>query len=139
MRRPILSGVVDGLLTDVIRESRGRATRFSVTDVDSVRRCDSEVIAFSQPRERELHDLERFLTGRVYRHERVVREMNKGRECVRALFERFMDCGNDLPEDFRARIERGDRERVVCDYIAGMTDRFARDVWKKGSVPREGT
>jgi dGTPase len=126
VRRPILSGVVDRLLTDVIRESRRRATRFSVTDVDSVRRCDSEVIAFSQPRERGLHELERFLTDRVYRHERVGRADAQARATIERLFAYFATDADRLPPRFAARVPSLGFHRVVCDYIAGMTDRFCQ-------------
>ena len=138
-RRATVRRLIDRQVSDVIETSRRAITEAGVESLDDVRRSEGWLVSAGPALKAEKKELQDFLLRKLYRHERVVREMNTGRECVRALFERFMDCGNDLPEDFRARIERGDRERVVCDYIAGMTDRFARDVWKKGSVPREGT
>ena len=61
----------------------------------------------------------------MYRHYRVVRMGNKAGRILRDLFESLVDEPGQLPPRFQAAIERDGVERVVCDYIAGMTDRFA--------------
>jgi dGTPase len=72
-------------------------------------------------------ELEAFLHRRVYRHHRVQRMANKGQRFVRELFAEFCRTPQLLPERYSRRIGTAGPERVVCDYVAGMTDRYAQD------------
>lgn len=138
-RRAIVRRLIDRQVTDIIETSRGAITESGVRSVDDVRRSSARLVRPSEALAAESTELQEFLHARLYRHERVMREANRGRECVRALFAGFMDRDEGLPDDFRARIERDGTERVVCDYIAGMTDRFARDTCGKLFRPSGGT
>ncbi len=72
-------------------------------------------------------DLEKFLHSRVYRHHRVMRTAVKGQRLLQALFAEFCRVPQLLPERYRQRTAAEPVERVVCDYLAGMTDRYAQD------------
>jgi dGTPase len=74
-----------------------------------------------------LEELEAFLSARVYRHYRVQRMAFKGGRIVRALFEEFARVPELLPPRYQGRIAERGKFRVVGDYVAGMTDRFAQD------------
>ncbi|MCA8949545.1 MAG: dNTP triphosphohydrolase [Planctomycetes bacterium] len=65
-----------------------------------------------------------FLRARFYKSERVLAVMNDGAARIRQLFTRLLDAPGELPEPFRARIAGDGLERTICDYIAGMTDRY---------------
>ena len=65
-----------------------------------------------------------FLQERFYRCDRVYAAMEDGRQKIRRLFSRLLQNPADLSEDARARIDRDGMHRAVCDYIAGMTDRY---------------
>jgi dGTPase len=71
--------------------------------------------------------LEEFLMRRVYQHSRVQRMTAKGQRIVRALFEEFHGRPGMMPERYSRLAQMGSVPRVVCDYIAGMTDRYAQD------------
>jgi dGTPase len=73
-------------------------------------------------------ELEAFLSKKVYQHHRVQRTAVKGARFVQQLFAEFCRRPLLLPDRYRRRIE-GRPERVVCDYVAGMTDRYAQDEW----------
>ena len=77
------------------------------------------------------HDraLKRFLFERMYRHQRVNRMSSKARRVVRELFQLFLAEPECLPGEWRALTGNGPAEtaRIVADYLAGMTDRFALD------------
>jgi dGTPase len=78
--------------------------------------------------------LQAFLNERMYRHERVEGIMDRARRVVRDLFEAHMDDPKLLPPSWRASAAADDtprRARQVCDYIAGMTDRYALDQHKR--------
>src|SRR5262249_49800445 len=71
--------------------------------------------------------LEEFLHQRVYRHHRVMRMAVKGSRFLRQLFEEYCRHPDQLPERYARRIGASSPQRVVCDYLAGMTDRYAQD------------
>ena len=126
VRRPILSGILDRLLADVIEATRGRLVGSSVSDVASVRRADSELAAFSERMNPPVCELERLLAERVYQHRRVVKADAEARRMIEHLFEYYLQDADRLPQRFASRVGEQGRRRVVCDYIAGMTDRFCR-------------
>jgi dGTPase len=72
-------------------------------------------------------ELERFLHERVYQHYRVQRMGQKGSRIVKELFAAFCRTAKLLPDRYSRRIGDERPERTVCDYIAGMTDRYAQD------------
>jgi dGTPase len=84
--------------------------------------------------------LRAFLFQRMYRHERVVRMTDQAKRVVGALFDRFFADANLLPDEWRRRgdgLRSAKTARVVADYIAGMTDRFALDEYRRltGEAP----
>ncbi len=133
-RRAVVRRLIDRQVTDLIETSRRAIAEAGVASLEDVRRAGRWLVAQSDSLKAESERLQGFLLERLYRHERVMCETDRGRECVEVLFRGFMDRDDALPADFRARTRRDGKERVVCDYIAGMTDRFARDTWKKLSA-----
>ncbi len=126
VRRPILSSIVDRLIADVIRESQARVRRLPAEGVAAVRRSDAEVVAFSESIGDELRELEQFLVGRVYRHEQVKQADTDARAMIERLFGCFVAKADRLPSRYARRVDSLGLERVVCDYVAGMTDRFCQ-------------
>ena len=74
--------------------------------------------------EEERLELKDVLHRRLYRHPRVVAAADAGTRLLPGLFRRYLEAPDEMPEHFRRRIGESSPERVVCDYIAGMTDRF---------------
>ena len=75
--------------------------------------------------------LKRYLTERLYTHHRIERVKDKSRRIIRALFDRYLENPLLLEDRFRSRFRKDGAERVVCDYIAGMTDRFAIEEYRR--------
>ena len=73
----------------------------------------------------------------MYNHYRVNRMKNKARRILEALFNAYQEDPSLLPSHFQNRIPQHGKERVICDYVAGMTDRFAIDEYMKLFDPRE--
>ena len=95
--------------------------------------------AYSESIAEENRELKRLLYDRFYRHYRVVRMAAKADRTVRALFDAFVSEPAQLPPDTQTTISEndGDVYRVVCDYIAGMTDRFAIGEYRRLFDSRE--
>jgi len=120
--------MIGAMVEDVIDTSRQRLEEAGPRDVEDVRGHGAPLVAFSAAMQTEGEALKAFLHERMYRHHKVNRMASKARRTVRELFELFIDEPQCLPEEWRARCD-GARTlttaRVVADYVAGMTDRFA--------------
>jgi dGTPase len=82
--------------------------------------------------------LKDFLMENLYKNYRVVRMANKAKRFIKELFEVYLANPQALPREANLRIRRNeDTRRVICDYIAGMTDRHALDEYKKLFDPYE--
>lgn len=124
VNRRLISRMID----DVLGETRSRLTGLAPGSADDVRRAGAPVISFSTDLNVECDDLRFFLLSWVYRNDRVMAVMENAQEIVRDLFARYMDDPDALPEKWRVRADAPDdaaRGAQVCDFIAGMTDRYA--------------
>jgi dGTPase len=124
----VVRALIDWQVSDLLEYSRRRLAEERIRTVEDVRQAVGPLIGPS-PGVRALKGpLEQFLHERVYRHYRVMRMATKGRRLLLALFHEFCRCPELLPDRYfrRARVA-GQLERTVCDYIAGMTDRYAQD------------
>jgi dGTPase len=119
-------------LADLIAEFQRRAAADKPMSVEAVRALSRPLAAFSADIAERQKPLRAFLFERMYRHHKVNRMMSQARRIVRELFTLFLEEPNTLPPPWstRARAPGADtprRARVVCDYIAGMTDTYAID------------
>jgi dGTPase len=120
--------LIDLMVTDLIEETRCRLRAARPRSAEEVRRLGKPVVAFSSAMAENDQALKRFLFERMYRHQKVNQMTANARHVVRDLFEAYMGTPGHLPGDWRLQGElQGDsgKARVVADYIAGMTDRFA--------------
>ena len=95
---------------------------------EEVRMKGHAVVAFSHQMAEDLAQLRQFLHARMYRHFRVNRMRSQARRILAEMFALFMDQPDVLPPEWALRVEGRNetgRAHIVCDYIAGMTDRFA--------------
>jgi dGTPase len=116
------------MIEDVGRESRRRLAALSEQSLKGVREAPDCVIALSPERRAAMQGLQAYLVGHVYRHPRVMATMAAAESVVADLFQRYMRAPGDMPASWRAACERDATElraAVVCDFVAGMTDRYA--------------
>ncbi|MBN1510767.1 MAG: deoxyguanosinetriphosphate triphosphohydrolase [Phycisphaerae bacterium] len=137
IRRPILDALLNTLLADVIAESRRRIAAARPQTPDAVRKATDPLVAFSDAMSSMARELGSFLLERVYRHARLVRMDTKARRFIERLFAAYAADPRMLPERFFRRIDEQGVHRVVCDYVAGMTDRFCQDDYKRLFEPFE--
>lgn len=119
-------------ITDLVAEFGRRAAAAKPNSVEEVRALGHPLAAFSGDIAERQGPLRAFLFERMYRHHRVNRMMSQARRIVRELFALFMSEPETLPPPWRDRakatgLDMTRRARVVCDYIAGMTDTYAID------------
>jgi dGTPase len=123
----VVRALIEWQVMDLLEHTRQRLRNFSIRTLDDVRAA-SEVLVQPGPEVRALKaELERFLNRRVYRHYRVMRMAAKGRRFVQTLFEEYCRGPEQLPERYARRARNAPIQRIACDYVAGMTDRYAQD------------
>lgn len=116
------------MVEDVLSASRVRLAALHPERADDIRRAEGAVITFSKAMAADLADLKAFLFANVYRHERVMRAMRGAEVIIADLFQRYVELPRSLPGDRADGLSAVDPVTLafgVCDFIAGMTDRFA--------------
>lgn len=126
--------MIGAMIDDVMGETLQRAAATGVGSADDVRALDHALVAFSPDMAEDLARLRKFLHERMYRHWRVNRTRSQARRILGEMFTLFLKEPEVLPTVWFAKSQNRDeagRARVVCDYIAGMTDRFAIEEHRK--------
>jgi len=122
------------MVNDLLEETQKRIKDAAPKTTDDIRNLGSPVAAFSETMREHDRALKQFLFENMYRHYKLNRMTSKARRVVQDLFELLLAEPNCLPTNWRDRAGAPDTEetaRLVCDYIAGITDRFALDEHKK--------
>ena len=118
-------------VSDLVSATDQRLRESSVRSVEDLQRLPYNVIGFSEDMHRRNRELKNFLYDHLYRHFRVVRMAVKAEHIVTELFNAYLRDPEILPEHVQNRISEHGLERTLCDYIAGMTDRFAIEEYQK--------
>ena len=104
--------------------------------VGSVIENSKETIAMDPEIHRVFLQLQQFLFETVYTHPLVKNEEEKAQKVIKSLYEYFIGHGDKLPSEYRAIREREGIHTAVCDYISGMSDRFAVGLYTELFIPK---
>ena len=132
-----ISALIGLLISDLCITISSNLERFGITSLNDLRRVNLPVVHFSEAVTLQNQELKRFLFEQLYRHHKVDKMRVKAELFITRLFETYLRYPNLLPPKYRARFDAFGLQRVVCDYIAGMTDRFALDEYKRLFEPYE--
>ncbi|HEY5038655.1 MAG TPA: deoxyguanosinetriphosphate triphosphohydrolase, partial [bacterium] len=129
--------LIDEQVTDLLRETTARISKFGAKTVADVRRCPEELAAFSTDFRQEHLEMKRYLFQHMYRHPRVTRMEAKSTKVIQELFKLYESNPDILPTNTREKIKLQHEtvKRIICDYIAGMTDRYAIEEFEKLTEP----
>lgn len=125
--RRTTNALIGILIGDITLTSAAHLKEAGFRSADEARQAPSPTIGHSQEIAAEVAELEDFLFRSFYRHWRINRATSRAKRMVGELFDAFTANTTLLPPEFQARCEVDRPPRAVCDYIAGMTDRFCRD------------
>jgi dGTPase len=127
----IIRRLIDFQATDVLEMTLSRLDGTGISSVEDVRSRREAVVSFSPSMQKKNEGLKEFLLENMYLHYRVVRMTEKAERFIKQLFNAYLSCPGQLPPGTQVRLKTESPQRVVCDYVAGMTDRFALDEYKK--------
>ncbi len=136
-RYQMVRALVNEMITDAVMASRQALERVRPESPEDIRRLSGNLICRSEAVLNKEARLKQYLFDNMYRHYRLVRMAEKAERIISTLFEAYVDNPNQLPPQFKARTKEEDVHVVVADYIAGMTDRYASQEYKKLTDPFE--
>ncbi|MGI9482154.1 MAG: deoxyguanosinetriphosphate triphosphohydrolase [Hyphomicrobiales bacterium] len=126
--------VISAMVSDVVSRTRRNIEKSRVANVDDVRDLGEPLVVFSPQLAENNRVLKAFLSKRMYHHEKVHRIMERAKRVIRELFDCYMETPSTAPKEWRGFAGSDDETvhaRQVCDFIAGMTDRYAIDEHKR--------
>ncbi len=136
-RHRIIRKLVGMEVTDLIEATEARLRASGAKSPEDIQRLPYNLIGFSEEMQRRNRELKDFLYSKMYRHYRVVRMQVKAERILSDLFEAYCAEPSTLPEHIQRTIELRGLKRAICDYIAGMTDRYAIEEHQKLFNPTE--
>jgi dGTPase len=124
-------------VTDLIRATDQVLRDSDIQSVDDIRDLSQNVVTHSEAMQTKNRELKDFLYRNLYRHWRVMRMASKANRFLTKLFHLYVSDSTLVPDPTQLRLADESLERVICDYIAGMTDRYALQEYQKLFDPME--
>jgi len=123
-------------VSDVLNSTLKNIEGLAINKVEDL--CNKgKVVDFGKEMGEKRAILRKTLMDKLYRHYRVVRMSNKAARFLKSLFEIYCNSPEQLPPQAQAKLNERGKHRAICDYIAGMTDRYALDQYKRFFEPYE--
>lgn len=133
----VVRSLINKQVTDLIEQTQLNLEKLKLKSHLDVKRLNKKVVHFSKGMQEVRKPLRALLMEKLYHHYRVIRMSDKAKRFIAELFNVYLKRPQALPSQIQKRILSDGVRRVVCDYIAGMTDRYALDEYKKLFDPYE--
>ena len=131
----IIRDIIDREVHDLVATSAESIAESGVQTADDVRRQTAPLIRYSDELAEANRALRKFLYQNVYYHPRVAEVNQRACEMLRRVFEAYLADPDRLGEGATRRVEKEGLHRTVCDYIAGMTDRYVMEEYARIAGP----
>jgi len=132
-----LKRILDRLVSDLITHSGKLITASGVRSEEDVRRLPHRLVAFSPDVEEERRQIKAFLYQNVYESQLLQADHKQAEQVVSDLFTFFMNSPEELPSGYQEKLQHEQLYRIVCDYIAGMTDSYILEQHRRFCPGRE--
>lgn len=136
-RHKLIRQLIGMEVTDLVTTTDTKLKESGAKTALDIQKLSYNVIGYSEEMNRRNRELKDFLYTKMYRHYRVVRMQVKAEQLIEDLFKAYQKEPSSLPELFQVVIDQRGLERTICDYIAGMTDRYAIEEHQKLFNPLE--
>jgi len=131
LRHRLIRRLIGMAVSDLVETTDRNLRTSGVRSPLELQRLTYNVVGFNEDTRRRHRELKDFLYANLYRHYRVVRMQVKAERILTDLFQAYLDEPAILPKHVQVWIEERGLERTICDYIAGMTDRYAIEEYGK--------
>ena len=121
--------LINLLVTDLLENSRKNLAGMDINSVTQVRAGGEGIMSFSPKVEKNKNELKSFLFTNFYRHPNLMEVLEEAQEMLARLFDIYIGAPEKMPDEYRKSADIVGIKRAAADYIAGMTDRFAREEW----------
>jgi dGTPase len=136
-RHRVIRRLVGKAVSDLVQATHEQLQIHAVQSIEDMRSLPFNVVTYSEAMQTKNRALKDFLYQNLYRHWRVMRMASKAQRFLTQLFQLYVAEPRLLPEQTQARLDNETLQRVVCDYVAGMTDRYALQEYQKLFDPME--
>ena len=133
--RQAVKSIINAYVTDLVTQTEENLK--SIKNMGDVRSSKPKLVGLSEKFDKKSRELKGFLRENMYKHYRVERMADKAERILENLFKTYLKNPKILPPEVYEKVKKGESERTICDYIAGMTDRFALEEYKKLFDPHE--
>ncbi|MDP2921681.1 MAG: deoxyguanosinetriphosphate triphosphohydrolase [Candidatus Omnitrophota bacterium] len=133
----VIRRLIDTQIEDLLSVSEKNIKSAGIKKVSDVRKYKKRIVVFSGEMQKKRKELRGFLMDNLYKNFRVIRMSDKARRFISELFAVYLQKPEQLPPSDQQKIKKSGIYRAICDYIAGMTDRYALDEYKKLFDPYE--
>ena len=130
-RHRLIRRLIDVEVTNLIVTTSTNIHASGATCSKDFRTLDTNVVAFDMEMEKNNRELKKFLYSKMYQHYRVLRMQTKAERVLIRMFKTYLREPRQLPQPVQSQIREHGLHRAVCDYIAGMTDRYALDEYSR--------
>ncbi len=132
-----IKAIINAYVTDLVVQVETNLKDAGIKDLADVRTSKQKLVTYSRTFDAKNRELKAFLREQMYKHHHVERMADKARRILEGLFTTYLKNQKILAPEIREGMKKEGPERVICDYIAGMTDRFALEEYKKLFDPTE--
>jgi dGTPase len=131
LRHMTISALIGRFIEDLIVTTKKHLAEYEIRSPADVREVNKMLVHWSAETEQQRHELNHFLFHHLYRHHRLEHAMFKAQYFMERLFLAYRDRPTLMPPQFLAKVDSQGLERTICDYIAGMTDRYAMQEYQR--------
>lgn len=130
--RLTVKAIINELVSDLIANTAKNIQGKNIKSFEDIKQNGKNIVDFSENAKKRNSELKKFLFRKLYRHYRVERMAEKAKRILSELFHAYLKNPNIIPQEFKNEYKSDEPlERIVCDYVAGMTDRYAVNEYSK--------
>lgn len=126
VQKEIVRRIIGCMVDDLVTQSQKNIDEAAPKSVDEVRALSEPLVSFSEDMLQQVRGLKSYLMDNLYRHYKVLRVTNESAKLIKDLFDAFYAHPELLPPAYQKKVKEQGAPRVIADYIAGMTDRYAQ-------------
>lgn len=130
-RYALIRSLLDFMVTDLVNETKLRLVRYDIKSIKDVRNCQVKLCGYSDANAIIVGDIKQFLNQKLYKDQKLLDMADWAEEILKLIFTTLMQDTSILPSRFKAMLAHEQKEIVIADYIAGMTDRYAETMYGK--------